>query len=34
MRGIERHQWGEAVAPLGDGVQRVGVGGFVGVEHS
>ena len=33
VRGIERHQRREAVAPIGDGVQRVGVGGFVGIVH-
>ena len=33
VRGIERHQRGEAVAPIGDGVQRVGVGGFIGIIH-
>ena len=33
VRGIERHQRGEAVAPFGDGVQRESVGGFVGIVH-
>ncbi len=33
MRGIERHQRREAVAPVGDGVQRVDVGGFIGIEY-
>ena len=33
VRGIERHQRGEAVAPFGNGVQRVGVGGFIGIVH-
>jgi hypothetical protein len=31
MRGIERHQRGETVAPFGDGVQRVRVGSFIGI---
>jgi hypothetical protein len=33
MRGIQRHQRGEAVAPVGDGAQRLRVGGLVGIEH-
>jgi len=33
MRRIERHQRREAVAPVGDIVQRLAVGGLVGVEH-
>ena len=33
MRGIERHQRREAVAPVGDVVQQVGVGGFIGIEY-
>jgi len=33
MRGIERHQRRETVAPTGDGIQRVSVGGLVGIEH-
>ena len=33
MRGIQRHQRGEAVAPVGDIVQRLGVGGLIGIEH-
>jgi len=33
MRGIQRHQRREAVAPVGDGIQRVSVGGFIGIEH-
>jgi hypothetical protein len=33
MRRIQRHQRGEAVAPTGDGVQRLGVGGFIGIEY-
>ena len=33
VRGIERHQRREAIAPTGDGVQRADIGGFVGVEH-
>ena len=33
MRRIERHQRREAVAPVGDVVQRFGVGGFIGIEH-
>ena len=33
MRGIERHQRREAVAPVGDVVQQAGVGGFIGIEH-
>ena len=33
MRRIERHQRREAVAPVGDVVQRLAVGGLVGVEH-
>ena len=33
MRSIERHQRREAVAPVGDVIQRPGVGGFIGIEH-
>ena len=33
MRRIERHQRREAVAPVGDVVQRLAVGGLVGVVH-
>ena len=33
MRGIQRHQRREAVAPTGNGIQRVRVGGFIGIEH-
>ena len=33
MRGIQRHQRREAVAPVGDGIQRPGIGGFIGIEH-
>ena len=32
MRGIQRHQRREAVAPRRNGVQRPGVGGFIGIE--
>ena len=33
MRGIERHQRREAVAPVGDIAQRLGVGRCIGIEH-
>ena len=33
MGQIERHQRREAVAPVGDVIQRLSVGGFIGVEH-
>ena len=33
MRGIERHQRREAIAPVGDIVQRLGVGDLIGIEH-
>ena len=33
MRGIQRHQRREAVAPRSNGVQRLGIGGFIGVEY-
>ena len=33
MRGIERHQRREAVAPVGDVIQRSGIGHFIGIEH-
>jgi len=33
MRRIKRHQWRKAVAPVGDVVERLAVGDFVGVEH-
>ena len=29
MRGIERHQRSKAVAPFGNGIQRMGIGGFM-----
>ena len=32
MRRIDRHQRREAVAPRGDGIQRVRIGGFIGIE--
>jgi hypothetical protein len=32
MRGIQRHQRRETVAPRRNGVQRLGVGGFIGIE--
>ncbi len=32
MRGIERHQRREAVAPLGNGIQRLGIRSFIGIE--
>jgi hypothetical protein len=34
MRGIQRHQRREAVAPTGDGVQRENIGGFIGIEYA
>ena len=33
MRGIQRHQRRKAVAPVGDVIQRLGVGRRIGVEH-
>jgi hypothetical protein len=33
MRRVERHQRGEPVAPVGDGVQRLGICCGVGIEH-
>jgi len=33
MRRIERHQGGEAIAPVGDVFERLAVGDLVGVEH-
>ena len=33
MRGIERHQWRKAIAPVCDVIQRLGVGSFIGIEH-
>ena len=33
MRRIERHQRRKAVAPVGDIIERLAVGDFVGVEH-
>lgn len=33
VRGIQRHQRREAIAPAGDGVQRLGVGGCIGIVH-
>jgi hypothetical protein len=33
MRGIERYQRGEAVAPTGDVAQCPGVGRCIGIEH-
>jgi hypothetical protein len=33
VRGIERYQRREAVAPVGDIVQRLGIGHFIGIEH-
>ena len=30
---IERYQWREAVAPVGDVIERLAVGDFIGVEH-
>jgi len=33
MQRIDRHQRREAVAPVGNGIQRPGVGGFIGIEH-
>jgi hypothetical protein len=32
MREIERHQRREAIAPVGDDIQRPGVSHFIGVE--
>ena len=33
MRRIQRHQRGEAVAPVGDVIEHLGVGRLVGIEH-
>jgi len=33
VRRIERHQRREAVAPVGDVIQCLEVGGFIGIEH-
>ena len=33
MRRIERHQRREAVAPVGDVIERLGVGDLIGIEH-
>ncbi len=33
VRGIQRHQRRETVAPTGNGVQRLGIGGLIGIEH-
>ena len=33
MRAIQRHQRREAVAPVGDGVQRLRIRGLIGIEH-
>ncbi len=33
MRRIDRHQRRETIAPVGNGIQRPGVGGFIGIEH-
>jgi hypothetical protein len=33
MRSIDRHQRREAVAPVGNGIQRAGISGFIGIEH-
>ena len=33
VRRIERHKRREAVAPVGDVAERLGIGGFIGVEH-
>jgi hypothetical protein len=33
MRRIERHQWGKAIAPVGDVFERLAVGDLVGIEH-
>ena len=33
MRGIERHQRREAIAPVGDIAKRLGVGDRIGIEH-
>jgi hypothetical protein len=33
VRGIQRHQRREAVAPFGNGVERLGIRGFIGVEY-
>ncbi len=33
VRGIQRYQRREAVAPVGDVIQRLGVGRLIGIEH-
>jgi hypothetical protein len=33
MRRIQRHQRREAITPVGDGIQRMRVGGWIGIEH-
>ena len=33
VRGIERHQRREAIAPFGNGIQRLGIRSFIGIEH-
>ena len=33
MPGIERHQRRKAVAPLGNGIQCLGIRGFIGIEY-
>ena len=33
MRGIERHQRRKAIAPFSNGIQRFGVGSFIGIEY-
>ena len=33
VRRIERHQRREAVAPVGDVIERLAIGGLVGIEH-
>jgi hypothetical protein len=33
MRGIERHQRREAIAPVGDIAKRLGIGDRIGIEH-
>jgi len=33
MRQVKRHQRREAVAPIGDGIQCLSVGGLIGIEH-
>jgi len=33
VRGIQRHQRRKAVAPVGDVIQRLRIGRFIGIEH-